>query len=237
MSTRKIIQAIRRRDQAMLATLLAKGHSPTRRPCDCDSPLGLAAEYSTPEIVRLLLDAGAPVEEYKHCDFSPLYRAIYHRDDEEGRLEIVRLLVDRGADMRRFTGSPSIFYVAIKARRYEVARLLLDRGCPIFPFWSMSGEENPAFLVSNVQENPRFQRLFHEKIADYLATQVGSELYGAYYAQVPFKPDRAREAEIQARELRRRIEEQRLLRDKNPSESAEPISGISSSSFPASLQF
>ena len=213
---RKIFQAVRTNDVQALAELLAKGHSPGRRPKDADSPLGQAAEYGTPEIVGLLLKAGAQPEDYAESNFSPLYRAVCQRYDDRGRLEIVRMLVDAGADMRRFTGSPSVFYVAIKGRRYEVARFLIERGCPIFPLCNPCAEEDPSFMIHHVDENPEFQRYLHEQIADILATQVNSEVYRAYYQKVPFRPDRVREKRLQEQALQQRREEQRRLRNLNP---------------------
>ena len=115
--------------------------------------------------------------------------------------------------MRRFTGSPSIFYVAIKSGRYEVARFLLERGCPIIPFWDLSGIEDPGFMVLNSASDPEFQRFLHERIADFLALHVNSEVYFRYYEKVPFRPDSIREKSIQKEALQQRLEEQRRFRE------------------------
>lgn len=123
---RKIFQAIRVKDSLGLSQLLKRGHSPRRLPKDDDLPLGHAAEFSTPEIVRLLLEAGAPPEDYDVRDFSPLYRAVYQRHEDRGRLDIVRMLVDAGADMRRFTGSPRLRSLA-RRRQTVFPRLVQTR--------------------------------------------------------------------------------------------------------------
>jgi ankyrin repeat protein len=74
--------------------LLAAGADPNTMPRRRGAPLSLAIHYGNPEIVRMLLSAGAKVNYQKAREyFTALMEAI-----NEDRIDIVRLLLDHGAD-------------------------------------------------------------------------------------------------------------------------------------------
>ena len=60
------------------------------------TPLHVVAVWGDVEAARILLDAGAEIDVSGEDDFTALHEAI-----EQGHVEMVRLLVARGADLQR----------------------------------------------------------------------------------------------------------------------------------------
>src|SRR5262249_52855122 len=92
---------------------------------DPGEALRAAARRGDLAAVRAALDAGTSVDAANAQGVTALAYAA-----EIGRLDIVRLLVERGASLQardRFFGS-SALQVALLYKRYEVARFLLEKG-------------------------------------------------------------------------------------------------------------
>jgi ankyrin repeat protein len=92
-------------------------------------PLGLAAFFSHRDTVELLLNAGARVNAPSQNKLSV---AALHSAAAAGRIDIARLLIDRGADVNaahqdQFTA----LHAAASTGQLELATLLLDRGAEI----------------------------------------------------------------------------------------------------------
>jgi ankyrin repeat protein len=93
------------------------------------SPLGLAAFFKRREVVRYLLGAGAePLPASRQGGFTPLHSAVA-TDAGDRDIEIVRMLLDRGAapNAKSQSGSTPLHTVAFTGDR-ESLDLLLEHG-------------------------------------------------------------------------------------------------------------
>ncbi|WP_109479876.1 ankyrin repeat domain-containing protein [Paraburkholderia sp. C35] len=123
--------------------LLNHGANPNAKREDGTTSLHQAiVAHSDPEIVTLLLDAGADIDERDESQNAPLRMAI-----ELGRARVVRLLLDRGADVH-VTHSPD----------NHVSRLATEGG----DIWSM--------LVLEPRTGPFRQRFEEAVMAGHSAT-------------------------------------------------------------------
>ena len=96
------------------------------------SPLGLAAFFKRREVVRYLLEAGADVRPAsRQGGFTPLHSAVA-TDAGPVDVEIVRLLLHRGADpnARSQSGSTPLHTVGFTGDRASLDLLLEHRGDP-----------------------------------------------------------------------------------------------------------
>lgn len=93
------------------------------------SPLGLAAFFKRPDAVRALLDLGADVHlASRSGGFTPLHSAI--ADDGDAAVkDIVRMLLERGADPNARSGSGATpLHTAAFTGNVPVVRMLLTAG-------------------------------------------------------------------------------------------------------------
>jgi len=118
------------------------------------SPLRLAIHKESSEVVKLLLDKGANINDADRNGFTPLHHAI-----DKGNSEVVQLLLDRGAninDADRNGFTP--LHQAIDKGNSELVQLLLDRGADVNKenkkakktILSMAAEKVGADLVSTL---------------------------------------------------------------------------------------
>jgi hypothetical protein len=91
------------------------------------TPLLRAAYKGNPEIVRLLLRAGAEVNKRNRAGRTPLYLAVNSRNPE-----IVRMLLDKGAEVNKQNNDGwTPLYWAACIRHTEIVRVLLAAGAKV----------------------------------------------------------------------------------------------------------
>ncbi|KAJ7103843.1 ankyrin repeat-containing domain protein [Mycena epipterygia] len=95
---------------------------------DAKTPLHVAAESKNPEIVALLLDAGADLHlMWDQDEYKPLHLAAMQND-----LQTMKLLLDRGASIDDIAGADGLFnnalHCACAGGHLETVEFLLERG-------------------------------------------------------------------------------------------------------------
>lgn len=123
-----LVRASRIGDLGEVCSLLAQGVSPAEADSDGWSALHAAASRTHTEIIRVLLDAGCPVDVMDDSGFTPLLNAAGPRNTET----ISRLLT-AGADpnVREFGLLRSPLSCAADYGNAEVVQLLIDAGARI----------------------------------------------------------------------------------------------------------
>ena len=111
-----------------LKKLLSRHASDIKRLLNWKHPHGgataiyVACEFGHVEAVKLLLEAGAPVDQPREDGATPLYKAC-----QDGNLEIVRLLLKQGAKVDQMdSNSMTALWVACHQGRTDLARVLLE---------------------------------------------------------------------------------------------------------------
>ena len=93
-----------------------------RHPHGGATAIYVACEFGHVEAVKLLLDAGAPVDQPREDGATPLYKAC-----QDGKLDIVRLLLQQGAQVDQIdSNSMTALWVACHQGRTDLARVLLE---------------------------------------------------------------------------------------------------------------
>ncbi|TAL39899.1 MAG: hypothetical protein EPN97_01540 [Alphaproteobacteria bacterium] len=96
------------------------------------TPLRLALRDGNREMTGLLLDYGIDVNEPDENNETPLHFILGHRKSREEAMPLVRLLIDRGADIdakaTNFWNETPLFS-AVRDQFTEAVKLLLDLGC------------------------------------------------------------------------------------------------------------
>ena len=145
--------------------MIASGIDANTERCNGDPPLFQAIRY-TPEIVRVLVDAGADVNAKNRYGEPLLHRAI-----EWGTPEIVRVLVDAGADVNiRDSWGDSPLKVASEEEqdsRKEFLQILLDAGAEVdFP-----PEMGGIRVIARSDSSLTVEVLGHDGAATYYAVR------------------------------------------------------------------
>ena len=112
-------------DAALVAEIVGRDADAATLPdARNNTPLHLAAQAGHMEVLRVLLDAGAPVDIGDNENSTPLDVASI-----AGQLEVVGFLLERGADIahRDDNGVTALIFAAFNAQ-VDVARFLIDRG-------------------------------------------------------------------------------------------------------------
>ncbi len=118
-----LLQAVENGDQKKVLELLRQGASVDAKGIN-DTALETAILQANVEMVRLLLDQGAKIGEPDLAD-----AARRGRGQKTKAAEIVRLLLERGADLR--TSGDKALRAAAQANNPDVVRLLLAKGVPV----------------------------------------------------------------------------------------------------------
>jgi ankyrin repeat protein len=115
-------------DTGRLGELLHAGADPDAFAPDGFTPLTLAAFFKRPDAARLLVEHGADVNlraRHEQIQVQPIHSAAANG----GSVEIVRLLLDAGADVdAEQPGGFTALDAARQAGNEELERLLLERG-------------------------------------------------------------------------------------------------------------
>ena len=121
----ELTDAIKARNVALVRSLVAAGKDVHERVMG-DYPLNVAAVFGPVEMVTVLLEAGANLEQPSRDGLRPLHNAAI-----SGNAEIVALLIQRGAavDAKDKKGrSPLVSFAAFGVKNIEIARTLLAAG-------------------------------------------------------------------------------------------------------------
>jgi ankyrin repeat protein len=91
------------------------------------TPLHFACQNGHEEIVKILIDKGADVNQATEKGFTPFYIAC-----QNGHEEIVKLLIDMGADVSQTTKDGCTpLYMACQNGHEEIVKLLIDMGADV----------------------------------------------------------------------------------------------------------
>lgn len=114
-------------DIKIISLLISRGAELISRDDDWE-PLQVAAEYSTPEIVKLLIDHKANVNNNHHGFGIPLFRAY-----KNNRLDVAKVLIEKGCDVNLSVqfGYFTVLEQACKTKLYDFAKLLIQNGAYI----------------------------------------------------------------------------------------------------------
>ncbi len=149
-------------DISMVKDLLDQGVDANANPtADLEfAPIIVAAEYSTAEIVELLIDKGAELEARNNHGNTPLMVAVLH-----SRPEIVQLLIDKGAkvEARNNHGNTPLIS-AVSYSKPEIVKLLLDAGADLEA--RNKDDETPILKVIGSTTNCEIVKLLIDKGAD-----------------------------------------------------------------------
>ncbi|TVU64854.1 ankyrin repeat domain-containing protein [Paenarthrobacter nitroguajacolicus] len=123
-----LVRASRTGDLGEVSSLLAQGVSPAAAESDGWSALHAAASRNHTEIIRVLLEAGCPVDVMDDSGFTPLLNAA-----GPGNTETISRLLAAGADpnVREYRLLQTPLLRAADYGNAEVAQLLIDAGARI----------------------------------------------------------------------------------------------------------
>ena len=124
-SASDLTEALKLRDVAQVRNLLASGADANEK-VRGDYPLNIAATYGPAEMVTILLEAGADLEQAGRDGLYPLHNAV-----TMGHKDIVALLIKKGAvvDAKESKGrTPLVSFATTNGSDIEIARMLLAAG-------------------------------------------------------------------------------------------------------------
>ncbi|WP_438431491.1 ankyrin repeat domain-containing protein [Gorillibacterium sp. sgz500922] len=135
-SVTRLFQAAQAGDAPALEELLqAEPELANRENEDGLTPLGFAAHFGSPAAVRVLLEHGADVEALSHSrvPYIPSNTALHAAIAGERSVEVIRLLLDRGADPNRTDsdGHTCLHAAAFHDDGTEILQLLIGRGAEL----------------------------------------------------------------------------------------------------------
>jgi uncharacterized protein len=118
----KVLAKIRDAQLTEFVGVDAKLEDPNEKGLFGTTPLHITAIWGDVEAARILLDAGAEMDVPAEEDCTALHEAINH-----GHLEMVKLLVSRGADLNRNGSFGNAIELANRCENEEIEKLLKGR--------------------------------------------------------------------------------------------------------------
>ena len=167
--TKALVEAARQGRLEEVETRLKKPQDPNVTNTQGWTALHFAAEHGHLECVRLLLEAGASVNQ-ANGPFTPLFMAV-----QKGNTEGVRLLLEAGASSNQGRGFFNPLFVAVLEGHTEVVRLLLEAGASLNPDGDDGGSFDPLFRA--VQKG-------HTELV-HLLVEAGADCDQAHQGQGP----------------------------------------------------
>ena len=121
---RDVMMACQENDDKLLEEQLSQPRNPNFEDADGKTPLYVATCHGSLECVRLLIEAGAQMNQGKTNEEPPLFLAALR-----GHLEVVRFLVESGANKDQgTTDGATPLHVAAWKGHVEVVRFLVESG-------------------------------------------------------------------------------------------------------------
>ena len=126
------VAALAGRHFELAQVLLRNGSSVNPRGSKENSPLHSAVYYMEIEMVQVLVECGADVNAWNAHGLTPLAYALWYQRIKTTNLEVVRWLIDHGADpnVRDNYGETSL-HLALQFGMLEIARLLVEHGASV----------------------------------------------------------------------------------------------------------
>lgn len=158
---RALHAAAMRGDTATVNTLLDQGVLVDSLDTDGRTPLMAAVRYGHSSVVCLLLDRGATIDAMSKYGTGELRKTALRHAVECNRVEIVPLLVERGADLAdpHFSRA-SLLTDAVRLGHYEMVKVLLDCGADPNP------PDNKALSEAVDRKDERLVRFLLERGTD-----------------------------------------------------------------------
>lgn len=142
-----LMYAVLRGDAELVQALLDKGARLDLKNKDGDTALSLAGKEGLEYITQLLENpAGRNAKANADPERTPLLKAV-----RKGRLDKVKALIDRGADvnLRTPSGSTPLMYAADRGKP-DIVRFLLKRGADVN---AKNGTNNTALIFASIKGN------------------------------------------------------------------------------------
>lgn len=157
----QLFQAVEENDGTRITTLMLRGAEvDPRREEDGFTPLMVAVQAGKLSIAALLLENGADPN-LRSTDVFRDPPLMYALNDKES-LEMVRLLVDKGADVNAWngTGKSNALMKAITLGESEIVRVLLEAGADVS---AKNGKGANAVLRARASRDLDIQRMVRER--------------------------------------------------------------------------
>lgn len=180
--------AVKARDPQRVLALLKDGADPNSQ-LNYGAPINLAAALGPPEIVVVLLDAGADPRMRGFGGASPLHAAVLSRQPE-----IIKILLDRGAEINALDNlgrTPLLTYASSSAHDISVLKVLLKAGAnpnaaeqpadiSVLDYIAIQGNADEAELLVLAGANVNARDILSGKTPLHFATDCCSATGGNY---------------------------------------------------------
>lgn len=124
------------------------------------TPLGMASQYGTPEIVSSFINKGAKIDDIDIGGHTALWHAVH-----ANKVEITKLLLENKANTNKFApdDNRTILMEAAAGGATEVAKLLIDYGADV-KAKDKNGKTALDYAKSAKNKQPELIKLLEEKM-------------------------------------------------------------------------